>query len=506
MINSDFIIAITLIAVVALGLPVTFQGIKRREEKEASVYFVLLCISNAMWGILSALFYLLPIGTAPLIIYHLRYVFIGYSCIFMYLFTLKNLKPVAFRMKTRLILFVFPLITVFIVLISPVSNFLFSGSEIVVNNGVRMFKAETGIWHAFTVFLCYTCLLMSFLLLISQYRKLPPNYKPSLIFMVSAIALVAAASVLTKMGIVPYGIDITPYAAQIAHIMVFFSFFNTNSIDLLFISMDAVFENAAYPILLLNRDGYIINFNIKAGEIGSVLGFKSLYNETYEDFFNKWIKKNNGRYFEEDEDVVSIVSNNTEIHYRLSKSDFYSDKNRFICTYVEIKDITPMMTLIHKLQDSAYFDQLTGLLNRRSFNMKLVEYDREEYLPLGIVAGDVNRLKLVNDTHGHSVGDLLLKEVTKVLQNSSPGKASWFRIGGDEFVALMPNARKEELDLMLANIEKGCRNFSDPRFEGAGIALAYKIKYHFGEDAQELLHEADIAMYAEKWDRRKNNN
>nr|WP_301335056.1 diguanylate cyclase [Holtiella tumoricola] len=94
------------------------------------------------------------------------------------------------------------------------------------------------------------------------------------------------------------------------------------------------------------------------------------------------------------------------------------------------RDITDKKALDEKLKYISEIDALTGLYNRYSFEEKINLYTREEYLPLGMIMGDVNGLKLVNDTLGHLEGDELLKSIAEVLKKVCKAKGHVFRWGG----------------------------------------------------------------------------
>jgi len=102
-------------------------------------------------------------------------------------------------------------------------------------------------------------------------------------------------------------------------------------------------------------------------------------------------------------------------------------------------DITKEKIVQERLKYLSYTDILTGANNRTSFEERAREYNKECYLPLGIIMGDVNGLKLVNDTFGHQDGDKLLIELVNVLKLVCKDIGEIFRIGGDEFVILIPN-------------------------------------------------------------------
>lgn len=109
---------------------------------------------------------------------------------------------------------------------------------------------------------------------------------------------------------------------------------------------------------------------------------------------------------------------------------------------------TALSQRVKELQEIAFLDSLTRLANRRYIELniqdRLSELNRYGW-PFGIILADVDRFKLINDTYGHDVGDLVLKMVAKTL----PACLRLFDIvgrwGGDEFVAIVINVRKKHL-------------------------------------------------------------
>src|SRR5665647_2949352 len=86
----------------------------------------------------------------------------------------------------------------------------------------------------------------------------------------------------------------------------------------------------------------------------------------------------------------------------------------------------------------SYHDQLTGLYNRRFYEEELNRLDTKRNLPLTIVMGDVNGLKLINDSLGHAMGDELLKKTAEVIKKGCRADDIIARLGGDEFVVVLP--------------------------------------------------------------------
>ncbi len=108
-------------------------------------------------------------------------------------------------------------------------------------------------------------------------------------------------------------------------------------------------------------------------------------------------------------------------------------------------DITERKETEKNILHLSYHDQLTGIYNRRFFEEELNRLDNPRNLPLSIVIVDVNGLKLFNDGFGHEAGDQLIVTVAQILDKESRANDVAARIGGDEFVVLMPNTDQHQL-------------------------------------------------------------
>jgi diguanylate cyclase (GGDEF)-like protein len=140
-------------------------------------------------------------------------------------------------------------------------------------------------------------------------------------------------------------------------------------------------------------------------------------------------------------------------------------------------------------------DPLTNLLNRRSFVQRLdaeVARSRRYERPLALVIFDLDELKTVNDTQGHAAGDEALKCVAHALRSAIRSGDNAFRIGGDEFAVILPEATEHDASAAAQRI-------ADELHLGASFGVAVCEK---GCDAGVLLREADDAMYRMKRRRR----
>ncbi|MGB9465747.1 MAG: diguanylate cyclase [Candidatus Acidiferrum sp.] len=147
----------------------------------------------------------------------------------------------------------------------------------------------------------------------------------------------------------------------------------------------------------------------------------------------------------------------------------------------------------------AALDCVTGLYNRQSGEHRLAEEisrSQRHSRPLTILMLDLNGLKQINDTFGHPAGDLMLRYFSERLQSAIRGSDVPIRIGGDEFLVLLPECKVSEVQLVLNRLDGIIGEF-----DGHKIPLGFAVgwtDYIPGESSQTLMMRADTALYANK--------
>jgi diguanylate cyclase (GGDEF)-like protein/PAS domain S-box-containing protein len=167
-------------------------------------------------------------------------------------------------------------------------------------------------------------------------------------------------------------------------------------------------------------------------------------------------------------------------------------------------DVTERKRAEDTIRKMAYYDMLTGLPNRALFDDRLAvaisQAERDE-TSFAVMFMDMNDFKLVNDTLGHATGDHLLSEVATRLQSVVRRSDTVARLGGDEFTVLLPKVNSRKAAALIAR--KMTQAIEDPVLTDKGavpIDLSIGIAFYpnDGRSFSELMHAADMAMYASK--------
>jgi diguanylate cyclase (GGDEF)-like protein len=151
------------------------------------------------------------------------------------------------------------------------------------------------------------------------------------------------------------------------------------------------------------------------------------------------------------------------------------------------------------LRDLAMIDALTGLYNRRFAEQRLaaeVARSARKGHPLMVVLLDLNEFKYINDTYGHAAGDLVLQEFAAALNRAVRSGDLAVRMGGDEFLLILPECNHDQLKLVLDRIGP-----LEVAWEGCKFAIKYAVgwkEYAAGDQPEAMLGAADQALYENK--------
>ncbi|MDX9871463.1 MAG: PAS domain S-box protein [Clostridia bacterium] len=183
----------------------------------------------------------------------------------------------------------------------------------------------------------------------------------------------------------------------------------------------------------------------------------------------------------------------------------YIPSSESTCAFM--RDITERKCRENRIRYLSYHDVLTGLYNRAFFEEECARLDEKGLLPVSVVMGDINGLKLTNDVFGHAQGDKLLCAIAKILSDCARPEDFVVRIGGDEFCLLMPCAGSEEAKALCERILFTCEretvHFDDGSEMYPSVAVGYATRWTAERSFNETFKEAEDAMYKRKLLERK---
>jgi len=168
--------------------------------------------------------------------------------------------------------------------------------------------------------------------------------------------------------------------------------------------------------------------------------------------------------------------------------------------------IADLQENLNKAQEESYTDSLTGIANRKKFDVTLVAEMAEAKnsgKPLCLAIGDIDSFKKFNDTYGHQIGDQVLKLVARALHENVKGGDLAARYGGEEFALILPDTSMDHAFGLVESIRetissRRITNRQKGEDYGAVTLSLGLAEYYRGEAATDFLDRADAALYEAK--------
>ncbi|MDD5179678.1 MAG: PAS domain S-box protein [Gallionellaceae bacterium] len=277
-------------------------------------------------------------------------------------------------------------------------------------------------------------------------------------------------------------------------------------------NLNAILDNSPYLIWLKDTDGRFIKVN---QPFFKTTGLKQMQDVLGKTDFDLWPKEMAEKYRADDAEVMSarqqklveemsIMENGKMQWVETFKVPILDDKGQVLGTTGFAQNITMRKNAEDRIRRLANYDSLTDLPNRTLLGDRLQQAlvtARRDKARMALMFLDLDQFKPINDTLGHAVGDLLLKEAAKRMQDCVRESDTVARMGGDEFIVLLPSIETEQDAMVVA--EKIRLALCQP-FELAGenlrisSSIGIAVYPEHGSEEEMLLRNADDAMYCAK--------
>lgn len=196
-----------------------------------------------------------------------------------------------------------------------------------------------------------------------------------------------------------------------------------------------------------------------------------------------------------------IVITTSEVESTLGKfleerfTPIYED-NQVVGVMVFSYEVTDRKKYEASILYLSYNDALTGLHNRRYYQERIEMVDKPEFFPLSVIQCDINGLKVMNDAFGHQAGDELLNEVAQALKQAFSTIGTVCRIGGDEFIVLLPKKSYEQASYLISKLKL---SLEKKTMYGMNMSLSYGVSTRDESlTLEEVIRTAEEQMYKHK--------
>ncbi|CDF59141.1 HD domain-containing phosphohydrolase [Thermobrachium celere] len=270
--------------------------------------------------------------------------------------------------------------------------------------------------------------------------------------------------------------------------------------------LQALFCNSQDGIAEFDREGYVVNVND---------AFLKMFSYTREECIGKDIDTlvvPKERY-KEARECTDIAIREGMVNIETVRYGKYNNPINVLLRSVSIRingkvvggyaiytDITEIKDYEKQLRYLSLHDSLTGFYNLNYYNKVVDAFEGKKGSVVSVILADVNGLKLINDTMGHQYGDKLLKMFAVVVKRCIKNGEICARIGGDEFVIIMPNYNEEDAENLVKKIKSEIEKFNetlDEKILTLSVAMGYSTAKR-NKTIKDAIKEADDMMYKDK--------
>ena len=298
------------------------------------------------------------------------------------------------------------------------------------------------------------------------------------------------------LGIEPFNyINITPIVIALCTMFLVFILNKRRKGMMQTIGANKIIDNMGDGVFILSPENKVVSFNNSAGimfKIGSdnIIG-KDILRVVPDINISEMLSRDKSSKY------VKIEDNGRTSYYSISTSNIKDFQDIMIGKYVIFRDYTDKVKSEEEIEYLGYHDNLTGLYNRAYFEREIKNMDTPVRLPLSIVVGGVNGLRIVNEAFGRKKGDLILTILAKIFEKSVRKDSVVCRWGEDKFIFIFPKTFQEEAEKIIERIRKKIVNYKKAEVP-LSMALGSATKEYPSENIGDIIIEAESNMFKRK--------
>lgn len=513
----DFMVAVLLYCIASFLILVAVFVFTKKEILLGIKIVGLLAVANVLFLVGNASIIMSDRETPILINAHLELFGASFLSFFWFIISSQQkTKSVKISIKKLSTLLAIPILCCFSLLLYPwfaqigqpdsIHLLFYQGHELVENvsfgEGFVGISFKKGIFfYVLVSFNLLMYLLAGYNYFITYKNSLMSDRRNSLVLIVTTLVLFLISISKFIFSNTAY-ITFEPFVSSAAVLIVFYALYKYELFDLSPLAYRQVYEEASFPVFILDKNKYVLSMNEEAKELYSHQ-FDAIERLTLDDIFEKdHICAKCLFEFEGYEIAVSKDRDKIYFSAKLEELFRYSRLKGYLLTY---RDITSHKMEMKKMEYMATYDDLTQIYNRRVFYVKATEDFDESVInksPVSYIMFDLDDFKDVNDIYGHQAGDYVLAEMAKLVSKELDERIIFARYGGEEFIMSVKNTGPEETyeiaNKIRKTLEKHSYVYTSHRIKVTASFGVAGTNKQITKSFEHFLKDADDALYQSK--------
>jgi diguanylate cyclase (GGDEF)-like protein/PAS domain S-box-containing protein len=403
------------------------------------------------------------------------------------------------------LLFLIPLVTLILQWTKQFHSFMYYDIHLVTDGPFLLVAKQYGFWFWVDWIYNWVLVITSMIMLIHRLFRPPHLFFDQAIYIIVAAVAPLAANIIYVLHLLPGPhADWTPCSFVVTAVALTFAITRHRFLDIVPVARESAIEMLSEGFIILDDMERIVDLNKAMLDITGTAEEK-LHGQPLPDSILKQLEGNESFVRNDEAKIEIALEREGKLHYYMVHiSPLHKSSLRNYGRIMVFHDMTERKLVEEAIKQIAYYDPLTGLANRTLFSNRAemaVEECKRHKRKLAILIIDFDKFKEVNDTYGHSTGDQVLKGLSKRICSAVRKMDTVSRLGGDEFIVLMPEIAGEDLVGSIAT--RIIETVSSPYiYEDHEIAVTLSVGITvFPNDAGDLdtlIKFADVAMYTAK--------
>jgi len=367
-------------------------------------------------------------------------------------------------------------------------HLMFSDMQIVRRDHLTITLLEFGPWYYLHLVYINVAVAIGNLLFLHCWRRAPHYHRRQVLLILLGNLVPWLCYLLFLLDWAPSGVDLSAFGFIVTGPLYAYSLFRYRFADLSPIAREQVFDAMAEAVLVVDGSYQLVDFNPQAQALFPELEPQHLGRDC------RLLLRG----------LVPPLGGGQDVEHRLEQGDHHYElrcqplrqPNGLLMGYaLLLRDTTERQRLLLQLRQHAEIDELTGVMNRRMVLQMLeqaVSAAWQSQQPLSLVLFDVDRFKRINDSQGHQIGDLMLRQLASLLKTALSAAEGLGRYGGDEFVLVLPGRDLSGAQALAEQLNHLVR-------QQLNLTLSLGVTAFAPHDtAQVMLRRADMALYRAK--------
>lgn len=451
------------------------------KPSKSRLFLALTFISVAFWNLCLLVSVSVSDEMTKILFHELKYLGVTTLTVHIFLFTVyfSNLASVINRRHISA-LYLFPILSMLVIATNGYHHLFRQSIWVGMQGGMGIVFTRSGILFYMMAFIMYSISLLSTLICVNRIISVAQIHRMKYVMLLNGIiGPIVINAFYNVFDMNSHSIDPTPIVMGVMAILMYFAYKLDRAFDIIPVAREQVFRQIAQPVFVTNTDYLINDFNAMA-----------------EKEFNLSVKETLGRHIESvcPDILASDKLENQGRIYEIQKSDMVIASGANIGHAFSLRDITEKELYMMQLQLLSYHDSLTDVYNKHYLNEWKDEINTA-MLPIGLIYSDMNFLKKINDTYGHEVGDQMIIGMARALEKIIEDQGIVVRLGGDEFLIVMPSVSQDVLSQVAQKIKAIKLPYESV---SATVSVGADMMQSIDEDFYEVMKRADMAMYRDK--------